>query len=123
MPSAPSSSPAASVSAKRPCVPGRRATASSGPQKERWASTSIAPTPASVAVSASARAAIAATPASVLTKRDVVADADVGGERGDHGAILLEREIDRAPRLRLVRSVARNGEDEVQRGEATRLLL
>src|SRR5439155_24953772 len=154
MPSAPSSSPAASVSAKRPCVPGRRATASSGPQKERWASTSIAPTPASVAVSACARAGVAAraaravrtaAPASVLApfrqcerrrtrnrprrfgtglaKRDVVADADVGGERGDHGAILLEREIDRPPCLRFVRAVARDGEHELQRRVATRLLL
>src|SRR6266566_4085386 len=109
-------------------MPGRRATTSSGPQKERWASTSIAPTPASVAVSACARAGVAAraaqtvrtaAPASALApfrqcarrrtrnrprrfgtglaQRDVVADVDVGGERGDHGAILLEREIDPAP--------------------------
>src|ERR1051325_57635 len=119
------------VDAKRPCVPGRRATASSGPQKERWASTSIAPTPASVAVSACARAGVAArvaqavtsaAPASALAKRDVVADADVGGERGDYGAILLEREIDRAPCLCLVRAFARDGEHEVQRRVATRLL-
>src|SRR5204862_244972 len=83
-------------------APGRRATPSSGPQKERCAITSIAPTPASVAVSAWARAGVAAraaralrtaAPASALAKRDVVADADVGGERGDHRAILLEREI------------------------------
>src|SRR5204862_244282 len=60
-----------------------------------------------------ARALRTAAPASALAKRDVVADADVGGERGDHRAILLEREIDGAARLRFVRAFPRDGEHEV----------
>src|SRR5437763_6232559 len=129
IPNAPSSSPPAAVAAKRPCPPGRRAIPTPTPRNDRCASTGAAPTAASVAVSCCPGAprtparARAAAPASVLAKRDVVGDARVGRERRDHGAVLLEREIDGSARLHLVRAVARDGEVEVDRRIAPRLRL
>src|SRR5207249_4318022 len=127
-------------SANRPSPPGRRARLSSGPQKPRRASTTIAPAPASVTTRAppppppppvrargcagpAAAGASAAAPASELAQRDVVGDADIGGEGGYHRAVLLKREIDGAPRLGLVRPLARHGEHHVQRRVAARLHL
>src|SRR6267378_3485920 len=65
----------------------------------------------------------ASTHPSELLKRDVVGDADVGGERGHHRAVFLERELDRPTRLRLVRAVPSDGEPEVYRRVASRLRL
>src|SRR5207237_7266405 len=86
---------------KRPWPPERRATPNSGPQKARGARTTVAPPPISVALTAWARADTATPTASpvaattVLAKRDVVADVNVGGEGGDDRTVLLEGEIDR----------------------------
>src|SRR5439155_547876 len=95
------------------------------------ATTAVTPAPASVTVSRWASAGChpattpirASTQASELAKRDVVGDADIGGERGDHRAILLEREVDRPARLRFVRAVSGDREAEVERGVASRLRL
>src|SRR5258708_33701835 len=89
--------------------------ASSGPHRAWCASTTIAPTLASVALNpcprpgVAARMPRAARPPAVtsrLAKRDVVTDADVGRERGDHRALPRQRELDGAPRFCVVRTVA-----------------
>src|SRR5204862_986665 len=135
-PSARSWSPHAPVKAKRPWPPERRGTPNSGPQKARCARTTVAPAPISDALTAWARADTATPTASPvaattvlapfrhferrrtrdrpphvgmgLAKRDVVGDADVGGEGGDDRAVLLEREIDGAASLGLVHADARD---------------
>src|SRR6266849_6803343 len=74
----------------------------------------------------SGKATPAATPVAATTalaKRDVVGDVDVGSERRDDRAILLERQVDRAARLGLVHPDAGEREDEMQSGIASRLLL
>src|SRR5437764_9984274 len=108
---------------KRPCPPGRRATPISPPENQRRATTTIAPAPTSVAVrrwpgagrTPAAPPARASTHATVLSKRDVVGDADIGRERGHHRAVFLERELDRPTRFPLVRAVPSDGEPEVHR--------
>src|SRR5207302_745374 len=108
-----------------------RGTPTSPPENQRRATTTIAPAPTSVAVrrwpgagrTPAAPPARASTHATVLSKRDVVGDADIGRERGHHRAVFLERELDRPTRFRLVRAVPSDGEPEVQRDVASRLHL
>src|SRR5206468_4417569 len=86
---------------------------------------SVTPCGAAAVCAGAAVAATASTAsaARVLRDREVVGDADVRGEGRHHRTVLLEREIDGAAGLGLVRPFADDRPDEVDRGEAPRMLL
>src|SRR6185437_1491080 len=117
----PSSVPPASASATRLSPLGRRARPSSAPANVWWAMTAAGPRLSSVAVSCCDCEARTDTRNTRLGNGDVVTDRDVGGERRDDGAILLERQVDGAPHLHVVGPLPADGEMKCNRGVAPRL--
>src|SRR5438105_9785211 len=110
--------PPPNASATRLSSLGRCARPNSAPTKVRWAITVAAPRLSSVAVSCCDCNARTDTRNTRLGNGDVVTDRDVGRERRDDGAVLLEREVDRAPYLRVVGPFPAHGEVECNRGVA-----
>src|SRR5712664_4510696 len=87
----------------------------------RRAIAAVAPRLSSVAVSCCDCNARTDTRNNRLGNGDVVTDRDVGRERRDDGAILLEREIDRAAHVYVVGALPAKAEMKCDRGVAARL--
>src|SRR2546422_717358 len=115
-------------------TPTRRAIPHSTPETVERAATTVAPAPTSSTLNGrpppwataaggvtNRRSASNAAVPGTLEDGDVVGNADVGGEGGDHGAILLEREVDRPARLDVVGAAARHAPAEMDGGIAARL--
>src|SRR2546426_5313758 len=104
-------------------APGRWPRPSSAPVNVRRAIAAEAPRLSSVAVSCCDCNARTEARNNRLGNGDVVTDRDVGRERRDDGAVLLERQIDRAPDLDVVGSLPADGAMKRNRGVAARLRL
>src|SRR3989441_1787780 len=102
-------------------APGRWPRPSSAPVNVRRAIAAEAPRLSSVAVSCCDCNTRTEARNNRLGNGDVVTDRDVGRERRDDGAVLLERQIDRAPDLDVVGSLPADGEMKRNRGVAARL--
>src|SRR5216117_895337 len=113
--------PPASARATRLSPLARRASPHSAPANVRWAITPAAPRLSSVAVSCCDCNARTDARTSRLGNGDVVTDRDVGRERRDDRAVLLEREVDRAPDLYVVGPLPPDGEMKRNRGVAAGL--
>src|SRR5216110_1016257 len=115
--------PPPSTNAMRLSPLGRWARPNSAPAKVRRAITLVAPRLSSVAVSCCDCNARTGMRNNRLGNGDVVTDRNIGRERRDDGAVLLERQIDRAPDLDVVRPLAAHGNMKRDRGVAARLRL
>src|SRR5260370_38596891 len=100
---------------------GRWARPTSPPVKVRRATTAAAPRLSAVAVSGGDCRANTGTRNNRLGNGDVVTDRDVGRERRDDGAVLLERQVHGAPDFHVVGPVPTDGKLKGDRGVPARL--